>query len=57
MKDNDLIHGIEKTVMGWIHPLIAGALAIDDESRLNEELSFIKEVLVQVNVNIKRVEA
>lgn len=57
MTDNDLIHGIEKSVMGWIHPLIAGALAIDDESRLNEELSFIKEVLLQVNVDIKRLEA
>lgn len=56
MNDNDLIHGIEKMVSSWIHPLIGGALTIKDETRIREELDFIKEVLLDVNVQVKRLE-
>lgn len=55
MRDNDLIRSIEKTAMGCF-PVIGGALTVEDEERLNDELSFIKEVLIDVKVQVTRLE-
>ena len=56
MKDNNLIHGIEKTVISWLTPLAGGIITAQDDARVQEQLDFIKEVLVNVKVQLERLE-
>ncbi len=54
MKDNDLIHGIEKMVASCMHPLLGGAITAKDDARVQEQIDFIQEVLVDVKVQLER---
>lgn len=56
MKNNDLIHGIEKTVISYISPLAGGIITTQDDARVQEQLDFIKDVLVHVKVQLTRLE-
>lgn len=56
MKDNDLIHGIEKMVTSCVHPLLGGVFTAQDDARVQEQLDFIQEVLVDVKIQLARLE-
>lgn len=54
MKDNELIHGIEKIAASCVNPLTGGIIAAKDDARVQEQLDFIKEVLVDVKIQFER---
>lgn len=56
MKDNELIHCIEKIAVSCVNPLVGGIITAKDDVRVQEQLEFIKEVLVQVKVQLERLE-
>lgn len=55
MRDNKLIHRIEKIVMGFV-PIIGTMLAVEDEERLNDEVEFLQEIVQEVKVQIMNLE-
>lgn len=54
MKDNELIHCIENIAVSWVNPFVGGIITAKEDARVQEQLDFIQEVLVDVKVQLER---